>query len=64
MRGGKGIIDVNIAELGQGLDEGRIVLGLGGVKARIFEHENIALAASPRRRSSRPPPTQSEAKAT
>jgi len=44
MRGGKGIVDENVAEFGQGLDEGRIVLRLCGMKSRIFKHEDIALA--------------------
>ena len=43
MGGGKGIVHVNIAEFGQGVDEGRIVLGLGGVKSCIFEQEDVAL---------------------
>ena len=41
MGGGKGIVDVNVAEFGQGIDEARIVLGLGGMEPGIFQQKNV-----------------------
>ncbi len=43
MGGGKSVVDVNIAEFGQGVHEGRIVLRLGGMEPCIFEHEDVAV---------------------
>ena len=41
--GGKSVVDVNIAEFGQGIDERRIVLRLGGMEPCIFEHKDLAV---------------------
>ena len=43
MRSGKSVVDVNIAEFGQGAYERRIVLRLGGMEPGIFEHEDAAV---------------------
>ncbi len=41
--GGEGVIDVDVAELGERVDMGRIVLLLALVKAGVFEQEHVAI---------------------
>ena len=43
MRGGEGVVDVDVAELRERRDEGRIVLFFFFVEARVLETENVAV---------------------
>ena len=42
VRGGEGVVDIDVAELGERGDEGRIVLFLAGVEARVLQAEDVA----------------------
>ncbi len=44
MRGGEGIVDIDIAERGECIDEGFAVLFFPGVEAGVFEEQEIAVA--------------------
>ena len=63
MRGGKRIVDIDVAERGKLFGEGRIVLLLAIVVAKIFQHDDFARlnASMPRSTFS---PTQSSTKVT
>ena len=43
MRGGERVVDVDVAELGERRDKGRIVLFFFFVEARIFQTKNVAV---------------------
>ena len=43
MRGGEGVVDIDVAELGERCDESRIVLFFSLVEARVLETENVAV---------------------
>ena len=47
--GGEGIVDVDVAELGELFDIGRIVLLLALVEARVLEQQNVAVLHCPDR---------------
>ena len=63
MRGGEGVVDPEVAELGERCDEGRIVLLLALVEARVLQAQDVAgfIAATA---ASAFGPMQSSAKAT
>ena len=42
VRGREGVVDPDVAELGECGDEGRVVLLLAGVEARVLEAEDVA----------------------
>ena len=48
--GGEGVVDVDVAELGERLDMGRIVLLLALVEAGVLEQEHVAVRSSSRSR--------------
>ena len=64
MRGGEGVVDVDVAELGEFGDEGRIVLLLALVEAGVLQQQRRRRASSPRRPSPAASPMQSAAKPT
>jgi hypothetical protein len=51
VRGGKGVVDVQIAVASQGAGELRIVGLFAGVKAQIFQQQYVAIAQPRHRRS-------------
>ena len=61
MRGREGVVDADVAELGERGDESRIVLLLAGVKAGVLQAEDVAVASSPRPRARPASPMQSSA---
>ena len=64
VRGGEGVVDPDVAELGERGDEGRIVLLLALVEARVLQAAGCRRASSRRRRLRAFSPMQSSAKAT